>query len=163
MRRSHDSTPTANGGELPPPFAAAFEHTSRYGPLFWSALVVGGAFMAFGLVSLFAKAGATRPANFAVFFIGLALVHDLVVAPSAILVASGIRRASPRAGRGLLVGSLVVSVIVVAFSVPMLLGWGAQADNPSFLPRNYAFGVAIVLAVVWVVATAMAITRSRRR
>ncbi len=60
-------------------------------------------------------------------------------------------------------GSVLLLDGNIAFSVPMLLGWGAQADNPSFLPRNYAFGVAIVLAVVWVVATAMAITRSRRR
>ena len=64
-------------------------------------------------------------------------------------MASGLRSVSPRAGRGLLFGSLVISVVVVAFSAPLLFGWGAQPDNPSFLPRNYAFGVAVVLAVVW--------------
>ena len=45
-----------------------------------SALVVGAAFIAFGLVSLFSHAGSTHPVNFAAFFIGLALVHDLIVA-----------------------------------------------------------------------------------
>jgi hypothetical protein len=115
--------------------------------------------MAFGLVALFSKAGATQPANFAAFFIGLALVHDLLLAPAVIVVATGLRRASPRTGRGLLFGALVVSAVVALFSVPMLFGWGAQPDNPSFLPRNYAVGLALVLAVVWGLAAAMVLRR----
>ena len=148
--------------ELPPPFEDAPEHTSRYGPLYWSALVVGGGFMAFGLVALFSKAGATDPANFAVFFVGLALVHDLLLAPAVIVVATGLRRASSRTGRELLFGALVVSAVIALFSVPMLFGWGAQPDNPSFLPRNYAAGLALVLAVVWGLAAAMLLRRRSR-
>lgn len=119
--------------------------------------------MVFGLLALFSNAGATRPTNFAVFFVGLALVHDLVVAPAAIVFATGLRRVSPRSGRGLLFGCLVASVIIVAVSVPTLLRWGEQADNPSFLPRNYAAGVALVLAIVWIVAISAAILGARRR
>jgi hypothetical protein len=48
---------------------------------------------------------------------------------------------------------------VALFSVPMLFGWGAQPDNPSFLPRNYAVGLALVLAVVWGLAAAMVLRR----
>lgn len=119
--------------------------------------------MAFGLVSLLSKAAATRPLNFAVFFVGLALVHDLLLAPVTLLAASGVRRVSPRTGRGLLLGSLAVSVIVVLFAVPMLFGWGDQPDNPSFLPRNYALGVAIALASVWGTAAAILVFRVRVR
>jgi hypothetical protein len=117
--------------------------------------------MAFGLVSLLAEAAATEPANFALFFLGLAIVHDLVLAPVVVMVGVVLRRALPRAGRGALVGCLVVSAIVVLFSIPFVARWGAQPDNPSFLPRNYSFGVAAVLAVVWAVTAAVVLGRSR--
>lgn len=149
--------------QLPPPHADAPDHTSTYGPLFWVALVVGGAFMVFGLLTLFSKAAATQPLNFAVFFVGLALVHDLLLAPAVIIVATGVRRVSPRMSRGLLCGSLAISAIIVAFALPMVLRWGDQPDNPSFLPRDYSFGLAIVLAVVWGLAAAVLVDRRRRR
>jgi MFS family permease len=147
--------------ELRFPREDPLEHTSRHGPLFWAGVAVGSVVMGVGLVALVSKAGATNPANFAVFFIGLALVHDFVLAPATIAAATGLRRLSPRAGRGLLVGALVVSAIVVLVSAPLLFGWGAQPDNPSFLPRNYAFGLAVVLAVVWGVAAVMLLGRTR--
>ena len=147
------------------PFDEPAERTSRYGPLFWSGLAVGGACMAFGLVSLLSKAGATEPANFALFFVGLALVHDLMLAPAVIVLGVALRRVTPRAGRGLVLGSLVVSAVVTLFSVRLVAGWGAQPDNPSFLPRNYVLGLAAVLAVVWggaIALTALSLRRSRR-
>jgi len=137
-------------------------HTSRYGPLFWSGVAVGSIVMGIGLVALFSKSGATNPANFAVFFIGLALVHDLILAPATIAIATGLRSVSPRTGRGLLFGALVVSAVVVLFAAPMVSGWGAQPDNPSFLPRNYVLGLALVLAVVWGVAAVLLLARTRR-
>jgi hypothetical protein len=138
------------------------ELTSRYGPLFWSCLAVGSVVMGFGLVSLLSRAGATKPLNFAAFYVGLALVHDLLLAPATIVIATIVRGVSPRVGRGLLFGALVVSAVVVLFSTPLLFRWGAQPDNPSFLPRNYALGLALVLAVVWVVAAVLLLTRTRR-
>ena len=52
--------------ELRSPLGDPLEHTSRYGPLFWSGVAVGSVVMGVGLVSLLSKAGATKPANFAV-------------------------------------------------------------------------------------------------
>jgi len=138
------------------------ELTSRYGPLFWSCLAVGTVVMGFGLISLFSKAGATKPLNFAAFYVGLALVHDFLLAPATIVIATGLRGVSSRAGRGLLFGALIVSAVVVLFAVPLVSGWGAQPDNPSFLPRNYALGLALVLALVWGVAAAVLLARTRR-
>jgi hypothetical protein len=149
--------------ELRPPLEAPLGQTSPYGPLFWSGVAVGSVVMGVGLVAIFSKSGATRPANFAVFFIGLALVHDLMLAPATIAIATSLRSVSPRTGRGLLFGALVVSGVVVLFSTPLLFGWGAQPDNPSFLPRNYALGLALVLAVVWGVAAVLLLGRTRRR
>ena len=148
--------------DLRSPSVDPVELTSRYGPLFWSCLAVGSVVMGFGLVSLFSKAGATKPLNFTVFFIGLALVHDLLLAPATIAIATGLRGVSARTGRGLLFGALLVSAVVVLFASPLLFGWGAQPDNPSFLPRNYALGLALVLALVWGVAAVLLLGRRRR-
>jgi MFS family permease len=146
-------------GELRPPNAESTEQTSRYGPMFWTCLAVGGGCMGFGLISLFARAAATDPTNFAVFFVGLALVHDLLLAPAVIVAAWLLRSVTPRPIRGVLFGALAVSAVVAGFSVPFVAGWGAQPDNPSFLPRPYGFGLLVVLAWVWVIALAVAFVR----
>jgi hypothetical protein len=148
-------------GALRPPFADSGDHTSRYGPLFWVCLSIGGACIVFGLVSLFARSAATDPPNFAAFLFGLALVHDLLIAPAVIVTAWVLRSLTPRAARGLLFAALAVSAIVAGFSIPFVAGWGAQPDNPSFLPRNYGLGLLVVLAWVWVVAIGLAFARRR--
>ena len=52
-----------------------------------------------------------------------------------------------------MLGAVAVSAIVVVFSIAGLRGWGVQPDNPSFLPRNYAFGLAVaLLRRLWLVA-----------
>ena len=147
--------------ELPAPFDEPAEHTSRYGPLFWSGLAIGGACMAFGVVALMSRAAATAPGNFAVYFVGLALVHDMLIVPIVIVVAGGLRGITARGGRGPASGALIVSATVVLFSVPFIAGWGLQPDNPSFLPRDYRFGVAVVLAVVWTISIVLLIRRHR--
>jgi hypothetical protein len=142
-------------GEQPEPFELTPGPTSRYGPLFWTCLVIGGAVMGFGLVSLLSKAGATDPPNVAAFLLGLALAHDLLIAPAVIGAAVLLRRVTPRAARGALFGAIAVSAIVVLFAVPLVAGWGRQADNPSLLPRDYGYGLLVVLAAIWAVAAAM--------
>lgn len=146
-------------GALRPPFEDPSEHTGRHGPAFWICLAIGGGCMAFGLVSLFSRAAATDPPNFAVFFVGLALVHDLVLAPIVIGVAWLLRRVTLRGVRGVLFGALAVSAIVAGFSIPFVAGWGIQPDNPSFLPRDYGLGLLVVLAWVWIAAAAIGLAR----
>jgi len=150
-------------GAIRPPFEEPSEHTSRHGLAFWFCLAIGGGCMAFGSVSLFARAAATDPPNFAVFFVGLALVHDLVLVPVVIGVAWLLRSVTPRGIRGALFGGLAVSAIVAGFSIPFVAGWGIQPDNPSFLPRDYGFGLLVVLAWVWIAAVAIGLVRSRVR
>ena len=150
-------------GVLREPFERPSEHTSRHGPAFWFCLAIGGGCMAFGLISLFSRAATTDPPNFAVFFIGLALVHDLVLAPVLIGAAWLLRSVIPRGIRGVLVGTLAVSAVVAGFSIPFVAGWGIQPDNPSFLPRDYGFGLLVVLACVWIAAVVIGLARVRAR
>jgi hypothetical protein len=146
-------------GVLREPFEQPSEPTSRHGRTFWFCLAIGAGCMAFGLISLFSRAAATDPPNFAVFFIGLALVHDLVLAPVVIGAAWLLRGVLPRRVRGLLYGALAVSAIVAGYSIPFVAGWGIQPDNPSFLPRDYGFGLLVVLAWVWITAVAIGLAR----
>ena len=142
------------GSALPPPFAVA-EGTSRYGPLFWGGVGLGWAAISFGVWSLLEKPGATHPPSVMVWVVGLALAHDLLLAPAALLVAWLIHRAAPRVARGLVLGALAISALVALYAYPLVRRFGAQPDNPTFLPRNAGVGLAAVIAIVWVVAAGL--------
>lgn len=130
------------------------------GRLFWSSAAVGWGIVAFGVWTIVQHARATDPANFALLFVGLAVLHDLVVAPALSLVGSVL---GPRlAGRTstIVVIAGVVSGALVLVALPPLLG--DPADNPTILPRNYLAGLIGALALVWSVAL-VAMLRARRR
>lgn len=131
------------------------------GPVFWVALVAGWALVAFGVWTVFDRAGATHPSSFAAWLVGLAVVHDLLVAPAISAVASTVGpRLSARA-RGSVFAAAIVSVSLVLVSLPPLLG--TPADNESLLPRNYVAGLAIALALVWAATIVWVVARRRRR
>jgi hypothetical protein len=131
-------------------------------PLFWVALVAGWGLIGFGIWTVLGRPGATTPIAFAAWFVGLALVHDLVVAPaiSAIAGLAG-RRLRPPA-RGWVLGASIVSGALVLVSLPPLLG--DAAGNDTLLPRDEAAGLAVALALVWAIAiSAIVLTRVRGR
>jgi hypothetical protein len=122
----------------------------RRGWVFWGSAAVGWAVVAFGLWTLLKRAGSTKPLNFTVLFIGLAVVHDLLFAPAVSLIG---RVAGPRlspAIRAIVFTAAVISGSLVLVALPPLLG--DPADNMTLLPRNYAAGLLLSLAVVWATA-----------
>jgi hypothetical protein len=122
----------------------------RRGSLFWGSAAVGWAVVAFGLWTLFRRAGSTKPLNFAVLFIGLVVAHDFLFAPAVSLIG---RIAGPRlssAIRTIVFAAAVVSGSLALVAVPPLLG--DPGDNETLLPRNYAAGLLLSLAVVWATA-----------
>lgn len=143
------------------PSANVGEETSRYGLAFWAGLAIGWAAIAFGLWSLVQRAGATRPIVFAGWFLGLLVLHDLVVVPIVLALGVVLRGRVPPRMRGAISGAIAATGILVVVSVPALAGFGIQPDNPSLLPRNYPFGLAAVLVVVWVATTVVAIRAIR--
>jgi hypothetical protein len=149
--------------ELPPPSSDLTELRPAYGPWFWAAAAVGWSAIVFGVVSALTHPGATRPPALALWVIGLALLHDLVFAPLELGAAWILRRSLPRVARAVVMGALVVSGLVVLYAIPFATRWGAQADNPSLLPRDVGTGALQVLALVWLVAAAMLAARLRRR
>jgi hypothetical protein len=147
----------------PPAVPDVADETPRYGPAFWTCLAIGGACVAFGVLSLITRRGAADPVTVGAFVVALALLHDLLLAPVVVAVAWVVRAITPGAVRGVVLGALALSAIVVGFAVPLLAGWGEQPDNPSLLPRRYGIGTAIVVACVWFSAAAIVLARRHRR
>ena len=103
-----------------------------------------------------------RPAVWIRWWVTAALVHDLIVAPAAIAVGWLVVRFAPRAVKAPLQAALLLSAVLVAVSWPALRGYGRVASNPTYLPRNYANGLALSLAVVWAGGAVWALSRVLR-
>lgn len=134
----------------------------KAGPLFWVSAAIGWAVIGWGVVGIFANSLDTRPANLARFVVGGALLHDLVVAPLAIVAGVLIVRAVPGPARAPIQAALAVTAIVTLFAYPLVRGYGLAANNPTSLPHNYALNLAILLGVVWAVALAAIAVRLKR-
>lgn len=96
-----------------------------------------------------------------IFLIAVLVLHDGVLLPLTI-------------GAGALLGRLpapvrtparlaaVVTLAVGVVALPLVLGYGRAADNPSVLPLDYGRGLLLTLAVIWLPAVLVAIVRVRR-
>ena len=79
---------------------------------------------------------------------GGVIVHDGIIAPLTIgLVLLG-RRIVPRKAWVVTVTGLVVLITVTVTAIPVLGSWGARADNPTLLDRNYALGWCVFAVLV---------------
>ena len=129
----------------------------RHDWLFWSSAAVGWAIVAFGVWTLLRRAGATKPLNFTVLFIGIAVAHDVLFDPAVSLVGRLGSDLSARI-RTVVFVATVVSGSLVLVALPPLIG--EAGDNASLLPRDYSAGLLVSLVVVW---GAAAITVAVRR
>lgn len=133
----------------------------RAGPLFWISAAAGWAVMAFGLRGAVVNRIDTRPRDLARFFVGGALIHDLVVAPLVIVAGVTLARIVPGRVRATVQVALVVSGIVALFSYPAVRAFGLATRNPTSLPHNYTVNLLIVLGVVWATAAVVVIRKLR--
>ena len=131
----------------------------KAGRLFWVSAAIGWGVIAWGVVGILSNSLDTRPANLARFVVGGALLHDLVVAPLAIIAGALLVRVVPGRARAPIQAALIVSAIVTLFSFPLVRAYGLAANNPTSLPRNYGLNLAIVLGVVWAVALIAVVVR----
>jgi hypothetical protein len=95
------------------------------------------------------------------FLAGVVVAHDLILLPLAIGVGVLVLRYVPAWARSSVQSGLFASVVVSAFALPFVIGAGRTPDNPSKLPLPYGSGLALVLAVIWLVAAVLAL-RARR-
>jgi hypothetical protein len=132
------------------------------GALFWLSAAAGWAVIAYGVRGAFQHHIDTNPRDLAWFFFGGALVHDLVFAPLLLLGGVLVARAVPARARAIVQAALIVSGTVALFAYPAVRGYGRAVHNPSALPHNYAAGLLLILAAIWVVAATVGVISLRR-
>lgn len=123
--------------------------------------LAGVAMMLWGGYGLFANAAMTRPGSWFTWFLGAAIVHDLVVAPIVFVAGSMLARAIPSELRAPIQAAIAVTLLVFAATLPLVLGLGSSGE-PSVLGGNYAAGLLAVVVGVWV-TTALVAGRAWRR
>lgn len=132
------------------------------GVLAWVGLVVGWAVVGFATWGMLGDADLTNPRRLVWWILGLAVAHDLVVAP--LVLVAGIVLARAPAWWGRPVGAAAaISAVVVLFSYPLLRRFGERAANPTALPHDYRWNVLVGCAAVWVVTAGLVVVRRVRR
>jgi hypothetical protein len=151
-------------GRLPDdPYASdpARPLASAAGPWWrWLFLVPGFAAVAFGALGLLRDDRVALPSWLA-WFVGSALVHDLVVAPLVIGVGALLARVLPRPARPPIVVGLIVSGVLTLVALPFILDLGTSTE-PGFLPWDYGRNLLLLIAGVMAVAVVWAVLASVR-
>ncbi len=131
------------------------------GRAFWIAMPAGVALMAFGIKGALHDHAVTQPTALGRWLLEAGIVHDALIAPVAVVIGAA-TVVLPRPSRSPVRIALALSALLVAFTWPLVQGWGRRATNPSALPLDYGRNVAIGLAVIWIVACAAILIQARR-
>jgi len=135
---------------------------ARYGRAFWTGLVMGWAIIGFGVWGVIHTRIQAVPVSFAAWLIGATVVHDFIVAPIVFALGIALRRSLKGRIRAGVQVAIVVSGIVLAYSFPLLFGYGRRPTNPTVQPDDYVVNVVIVLAGIWIAAFLWLLVRGRR-
>lgn len=145
-----------------PSVGASAARDAHHGTLFWLGLFIGGAMIGYGLRGLFDHEFTTRPTNLAKWAAGLVVFHDLVMAPTAFVLAALATRvrllASPY-----LRAALATSVLLALVTWPLVRGYGRLRDNPTVLPLDYGANLIGAVVAIWIVAIAATVRSNRCR
>jgi hypothetical protein len=131
-------------------------------------LALGAVGVVIGLVGLrdLLEQGLHNARATAVWLVGGVVLHDGVVALAAIVVV-GLGTRLPGRLRPYAAAAFVVLGSVTLAAVPVLGRFGARADNPTLLDRNYVAGWLLLAGLVCVGSAAAALIRgghpARRR
>ena len=88
--------------------------------------------------------------SFGAWFLGPPIVSDLVLMPAVAVLGYLVSRLPSRI-RTWVAASGIVTLALIAVAAPFLGAPGRRADNPTLLDRDYSSGLAIAVAVVWLV------------
>ncbi|MCZ7530277.1 MAG: hypothetical protein M5U31_07965 [Acidimicrobiia bacterium] len=122
--------------------------TNTHGMLFWVGLALGGALMVYGLVGLIRNIEGEL-LNWAVFYVGIDVVHDSILAPVTFAVGALVARMLPAPWRAPVTAGCVISAAVLLVVAVPLLGLGGNPGNPTLRPLDYPTATAWALAIVW--------------
>jgi hypothetical protein len=127
-------------------------------------LVVGLPVVAFGIGGAVLNANDTSPVELTGWVVGLAITHDVVVVPLVLALGWAISQVvRDLRSRAALRFGLLVSAGLCLVAYPLVRGFGRSDAVPSALARDYGRGLAIYLAIVWVLVAAVVVARRRSR
>jgi hypothetical protein len=126
----------------------------------WLFLGPGFAAVGFGGYGLLGDDRVPLPA-WLTWFVGSALVHDLVIAPLVIGIGAVLARFLPRAARAPIVVGLVVSGFLTLVALPFVLD-RTTSREPGFLPLDYGRNLLLMIAATMAVAVVWAVVASVR-
>jgi hypothetical protein len=90
------------------------------------------------------------------------VLHDVVLAGLVLVAAVVVTRVVPEPARAPVAVAAIVLGSVTLLAVPVLGRFGAKADNPTLLDRDYLAGWSGLALLVVVVAAAASVVRMRR-
>jgi hypothetical protein len=128
-------------------------------------LVAGLAALAFGAQQLLTGGRATALTSSIPWLVAVLVVHDAVVAPVAVGVGLLLRSAlGPTAGWAapVVAGGLAVAAVLTLVAAAAIAAPGVPG-NPTSLPRDYGWGLLLVLAGDAVVVALLLVARRRHR
>jgi len=128
----------------------------------WLCVLPGLGAVLYGVYGLLTAGSRVPLDSWLTWFIGSALLHDLVIAPVWIGLGWLAARLLPRAARPALVVGGAVAGLLAVVALPFLLTDGADPANPSFLPRDYGRNLLLLVAAVLLVAAIWATVATLR-
>lgn len=133
---------------------------------FWIGLVVGAPVIAYGAWGIFDTFQGPGRASYLRYFVGGAVIHDLLLAPAVCLLGWFVFRRLPAIALGPVQAAAIASGLAGLVAWPFVRGYGVTPGEPSFLSRDYFASLVVVWTVVWVLAAVAVIGRvlsARRR
>ena len=97
-----------------------------------------------------------------IFLVAVLAAHDAVWMPAVLAAGALLTRLVPRRHRPAVRVAAIVAASVTVVALPLVLGFGRSADNPSALPSAYGRNLVFVLLVI-AAATLPAIGRGKIR
>ena len=98
-----------------------------------------------------------------VFLVAVLVLHDGLLLPLSIGAGALIGRIIPARLRTPVRAAAVISLALTVVALPLVLGRGRVADNPSILPLDYGRGLLIAYGIIWVTTAVLALLRRWRR
>jgi sterol desaturase/sphingolipid hydroxylase (fatty acid hydroxylase superfamily) len=133
------------------------------GAAFWIGALLGAGLVVFGIHGLWVneRSGFASAAR---WFVGGALVLDLIVVPLGALAGWAGKKLVPDWTWPVVRAALFASVVLIVVAAPLVLDQGGVPDNPTVRPRDYGTGLLVALIWTWVIAAiALGVQAVRRR
>lgn len=139
---------------------AAPTRSAKHGIGFWAAVVAGGAIAGYGIAGFLDRyPDLSHRISLARWIVGVDLTHDLVLAPTVVIIGLVVRRIVPARALAPVQFAMMASGVVLLIAWRPLRGSAAYHHNATAQPLNYATATLTVLAVIWTIAATWCLLR----